>query len=364
MEEGALPRAPIWSDLTTFDARRWCGAVDCVIGGFPCQPASVAGKRAGRADERWLWPHVARIIHECKPELVFLENVPGLLTVDAGEGYKEVLSDLAALGFDAEWGVLAAAAVGAPHKRERVFIMAHANGALKRRLPGRTSSQQFGASSSSSSRCDEEAGDADLARRKRRSVRGRERADERAPWSGSSAMADAASGGATAVQQRGQIRGAIVEGSDVADSSIERGGTRGAEWQGSERISEPHQLGAFPPGPVDVDAWQRVLVIRPDLVPAVARNVADTEHDASSEQRGEGAEGNRSRQLAGGSRDGSGNPTIDGKEGAQPELRRVADGAAYRVDRLRALGNGVVPKQAAVAFCMLVRKALGILDSP
>lgn len=124
MEEGTFEPAPIWSDVTTFDGRRWAGSVDFVMGGFPCQPFSVAGKRKGLDDERWIWPDIARVIREVRPAIVFLENVPGLVR----HGLSYVLADLAAAGFDAEWDVFSAAGVGAPHKRERVFVLAHASG--------------------------------------------------------------------------------------------------------------------------------------------------------------------------------------------------------------------------------------------
>ncbi len=120
MEEGALDAAPIWFDLLTFDGRPWAGAVDIVAAGFPCQPFSVAGAQLGVEDERWIWPDIARIVREVRPRYVFLENVPPLVK----HGLGIVLADLAALGFDAEWGVFAASEVGAPHQRERIFILA------------------------------------------------------------------------------------------------------------------------------------------------------------------------------------------------------------------------------------------------
>ena len=119
MRDGILHEAPIWSDLTTFDARAWRGRVDLVVGGFPCQPFSCAGKREGTDDERWIWRDIARIVEECQPQAVLFENVPGLVR----HGLGPVLSDLAALGFDAAWDLFRASDVGAPHKRERVFVI-------------------------------------------------------------------------------------------------------------------------------------------------------------------------------------------------------------------------------------------------
>ena len=124
MEETHLDQAPIWDDLTTFDGTAWRGKVDCITAGFPCQPFSAAGNRLGVDDHRWLWPAIKRIICDVGPAYVFLENVPQLVR----GGLPFVLSDLAELGFNAEWGLHSAAEVGAPHKRERFWLLAHTTG--------------------------------------------------------------------------------------------------------------------------------------------------------------------------------------------------------------------------------------------
>ena len=99
-----------------------CG-VDIICGGFPCQDISVAGKGAGIEGSRsGLWSEYARIISEVRPRYVIVENVAALL----GRGLERVLGDLAALGFDAEWHCIPASAVGAPHRRDRVWIVAYA----------------------------------------------------------------------------------------------------------------------------------------------------------------------------------------------------------------------------------------------
>ncbi len=119
--DGLLPPFPIWDDVRTFDGRPWRGLVDVVSGGFPCQDISAAGKGAGIGGERsGLWLEMARIIGEVRPRYVFVENSPVLTS----RGLGIVLGDLAALGFDARWGVLGAADVGAPHLRERIWIRA------------------------------------------------------------------------------------------------------------------------------------------------------------------------------------------------------------------------------------------------
>jgi len=112
---------PIWDDVQTFDGRPWAGSVDVVSGGFPCQDISTAGKRAGIDGERsGMWKHMARVVGEVRPAFVFVENSPALTF----RGLGTVLGDLAALGFDAAWCVLSAADLGAPHLRERIWIVA------------------------------------------------------------------------------------------------------------------------------------------------------------------------------------------------------------------------------------------------
>jgi DNA (cytosine-5)-methyltransferase 1 len=120
--DGILPKFPIWDDVCTFDGKPWRGLVDVVCGGFPCQDISAAGRGAGIEGERsGLWKEMARIIGEIRPRYVFIENSPLLRT----RGLSVVLKDLAEMGYDARWGVLGAHHVGAPHKRQRVWIVAY-----------------------------------------------------------------------------------------------------------------------------------------------------------------------------------------------------------------------------------------------
>lgn len=126
--EGILPPFPIWDDVRTFDGRPWRGLVDVVSGGFPCQDISSAGKGAGIDGERsGMWKEMARIIGEVRPGYVLVENSPVLTS----RGLDVVLGDLAAMGYDAEWGVLGATDVGAPHLRKRIWILAHAADSIR-----------------------------------------------------------------------------------------------------------------------------------------------------------------------------------------------------------------------------------------
>ena len=121
--DGSLEPFPIWDDVRTFDGRPWEGRVDVISGGFPCQDISSAGRGAGiRGDRSGLWTEMARIVGEVRPRYVFVENSP-LLT---SRGIGTVLGDLSTLGYNARWGVLGARHVGAPHKRDRIWIVADA----------------------------------------------------------------------------------------------------------------------------------------------------------------------------------------------------------------------------------------------
>lgn len=117
------PEVPNLGDITAVDWF-WVEPVDWLAAGFPCQPASAAGQRKGMDDERWLWDAVAGAISGVRPRRVLLENVPGLLTVDGGRAFERVICDLAALGYVGRYGVIRASDAGAPHARARWFLIA------------------------------------------------------------------------------------------------------------------------------------------------------------------------------------------------------------------------------------------------
>ena len=124
IKDGILDDAPIFGDIRHFNAAYaslYAGKVDWLSAGFPCQPFSVAGRRAGEADERNMWPATRDAICILRPRYVFLENVPALLT----HGYiGQILRDLAKMGYDASWGIVSAADSGLPHLRERLWFLA------------------------------------------------------------------------------------------------------------------------------------------------------------------------------------------------------------------------------------------------
>ena len=118
------PRSiPIYGDIRDLDGTKFRGAT-LLTGGFPCQPFSQAGKRKGKEDDRYLWDEMFRVIREAQPKWVLAENVYGLLTIDNGLVFNKVLSDLESIGYEVQPLIIPACAVNAPHRRDRVWIVA------------------------------------------------------------------------------------------------------------------------------------------------------------------------------------------------------------------------------------------------
>jgi DNA (cytosine-5)-methyltransferase 1 len=124
MEQGVVAAAPVWSDVKTFPAQSFHGKIHGFIGGYPCQPFSLAGKRKSHNDPRHLWPYLRNHIAAIRPLFCFFENVAGHLNL----GFDTVYKELAAMGYLVEAGLYSAAEVGATHERQRLFILAYAHG--------------------------------------------------------------------------------------------------------------------------------------------------------------------------------------------------------------------------------------------
>jgi len=117
---------PIYDDVRTIDAAR-LGRIDIVAGGFPCQAVSQAGLQKATEDDRWLWDEMLRIIKDCKPKWVIGENVVGLININEGVLFEQVQTDLENEGYSVQSVVIPAASKNAPHRRDRVWIIAHSN---------------------------------------------------------------------------------------------------------------------------------------------------------------------------------------------------------------------------------------------
>ena len=315
MEEQALEPAPIWcGDLAELPTAPFLG-VDLVCSGFPCQPWSAAGRGQGVEDERWIWDDIARLVRDVGPRMVFLENVSPLISRG---GLALVLGDLAALGFHAEWCCLRASDVGAPHKRERVFVLAHAGSPRRPEVP--------------------RGAHGDEGQHARRATLNGHVAD-----SDGEVVANGNGNGRTIVGGRGLHD---RERAPLRDDTDGRGSKAVVDAEGlGER--EPHDEARAEPRE---RAWPSAGGGRSGPYVAEGPSSGLSGRSGSPER-------------------GSFPPGPDGHwsqlpPGAQPSLCRDADGAADWLgtahasvdDQLRTLGNGVVPAQAAAALVLLATR--------
>lgn len=292
MEAGWLHPAPVWSDLLTFDARPWRGLVHILASGDPCQDNSVAGKREGEDGERFLAPEVVRIAEECRPDLIFRENVPG----NADGQLAAIAPPLEGLGYRLAAGIFSSAETGNTMRRERLFIMAVANGGLCR--DGRIQrSRELGLLTQGDG-----AGGATSALGRPQVERCGEGRTEHVLQQGGYASAAIAGGPMGSPERsgdgrisddpgRGSIERTAPDG--AGDGSLETlGRTSGAEPQGQQRgqhhpagrqVKRGHPLlsggailpPAVIPGPTD-SRWINVLDRFPELQPALSQEEAES----------------------------------------------------------------------------------------
>lgn len=291
--DGILPPFPVWDDVRTFDGRPWRGLVDVVSGGFPCQDISAAGKGAGIEGSRsGLWAEMHRIVCEVRPRYVFVENSPALTS----RGLGRVLGDLAEAGYDAAWLVLGAADVGAPHRRDRIWILAE------------TASHD---TNTDGVQCSEQGGE----------YEGTEELD---------------GGSAHGLEAGGDVADSDGSGWDAQHYEA------GVAGQTLGEASEQQPCGAG--GGEDVSDSLRLRQGRQQCGKEMEATPAHTDLPGREKQRK--PEPTEPQQQA---------AERGGWWGSEPALGRVAHGVAHRVDRLKSIGNGQVPLVAATAFCELKR---------
>ena len=122
-----FPEADSYRDICKTDFRKYAGTVEIISGGFPCQPFSLAGKRKGTEDERYLWHEMLRAVQEIKPQFVIAENVYGIVNIDGGMVFEQVCLDLETEGYEVQPFIIPACAKDAPHRRDRVWVVAHSD---------------------------------------------------------------------------------------------------------------------------------------------------------------------------------------------------------------------------------------------
>lgn len=337
MEAGELDAAPVFTDIKTFPYRRFRGCVDILSGGFPCQPFSSAGKRAATEDPRHLFPSIAKGIGECQPRIVFLENVEGILSCTTGDGepvLKYVLRTLEEMGYRATAGIFSAEEVGAPHRRKRVYILADRLGAENngKRGASKLGRNEVGRPAKAPQQSDREA-----------------RPDSLDGCGQKLADADVIGGGRPRLQlgipsTDGQGRSYTAEDrNDCQGRWPARPGEQQHEWETPRVLVNPQHF----------------------CLPTTGKH-------GGMDQAGEIPEGRKRGQLAppysesglARKREDIRTDTSDSVE-AKPRLGRATDGSASgldssenQTDRLRLLGNGVVPQTAALAFATLYNRLL------
>lgn len=359
MADGWLDRAPIWPDLRTFDGTRWRGLVDLVHGGPPCQGFSVAGKRRGERDPRNLIPDTLRVIRECEPSGVFLENVPGALPYF----FHVVLPELQAMGYRVAAGLFRASDVGAPHRRERVFVLAYAAG---ERCEGLGLHVRPWRSHEAAPETAGGGGSVDHPASPRREERvaatGGPRWAARSPRESGGqrdAVGDTDLAPEDARTETGRSRRAVGEsGGSVADA--ERDGLEGGEQPQSgqgppadgRRLAD-EGLPPWPPGPAERDRWAAVLARWPELAPALAEPTRE-QVGSARQPRLDAARPDATQRalhlLA------SGAPAWVGRICPWCGTRVRSPRGHLRMHQLRALGNSCIPAQAAYAFVTLVEE--------
>jgi DNA (cytosine-5)-methyltransferase 1 len=137
-----FPKSICYEDIKKTDFTKHRGEIDIISGGFPCQPYSNAGKRKGKDDDRHLWPEMLRVIREIQPRFVVGENVAGLLSWNNGMVFHEIITDLENKGYETQAFLIPACATNAPHRRDRIWFIAHTNGTKQRNNIGENIGQE------------------------------------------------------------------------------------------------------------------------------------------------------------------------------------------------------------------------------
>jgi DNA (cytosine-5)-methyltransferase 1 len=303
IEEGRMDNAPIWTDLKTFPAREFRGKVHGLIGGYPCQPFSSAGKRQGEKDPRHLWPYLLKHVRAIRPVWCFWENVSGHTSM----GLWRVLSDLEEEGYRCAWGIFSAEEVGAPHQRKRVFILAYS---ASERGQSKSSSQQ--------SKCKGVARVVDHE-------------------------GDGHMGNSTSKRPRGGSENCEGEQSEVLRERLESDAELANSTSRQPRQSQARNGGQDTSGGSEDTQWPA----RPGEEQyewEEPRVVANSTSRRSRESGDEHQERERCESDRGSSEG------CDTDTEAKSFMGGATNGTQHRVDRLRLLGNGVVPQTAELAW--------------
>ena len=326
MEEGKIHAAPIHTNIKTFPFADFRGCVDILSGGFPCQPFSNAGNRKATEDPRHLFPFIAEGIRQCRPSIVFLENVEGIISAKTADGesvLQYVIRELEGLGYTATAGIFSAAEVGASHQRKRVFIMGNAkhNGHVASEKPRSISQSQ------EEGRLQKLAGRSDAATELAHSENFGRRG-----WTNRDGD-----------DSDGVSEQKTPEQSDLRSEAERCSGELRGEQRWPSRPGE-HQ-----------HEWEEPRVT--SVGDSKGKQSASRNHGEESAAFSESEQVEFGRRSCGSLRQSNGQ--------AESKLGGTNDGSASgvdsianRMDRLRSCGNGVVPQTAAKAFTTLLNRLI------
>ena len=345
MEEGRIHPTPIFTNLKTFPYREFRGGVDILSGGFPCQPFSSAGKQKATEDPRHLFPYIAEGIRECQPRVVLLENVEGILSCKTGEGepvLKYVGRTLEELGYTVEIGIFSAKEVGFPHERKRVFIIGISNTEIERCRGWNSTCEdgQVGILSGEQARSEVECQTEGCSRDDARESNSMEDTDSNSSSTNHGGNGEEARGESQDQSrlQRGLPRGTSSNEELGNTTSIGWDETIGTEWSEDVKQSSDQLEDTMSEGLQGLterqnrecdDPWQTSKWMEAK-VPARPNEI---QHEWES-------------------------PRVITKGISECRVGGTTDGFTNRVDRLRLLGNGVVPQVATKAFVTLINKIL------
>ena len=364
MEEELLDPAPIWTNLKTFPFREFRGCVDILSGGFPCQPFSQAGQRKSTEDPRHLFPYILNGIRECRPAIVFLENVEGILSSSTGTGenvLKYVLGSLESVGYRSTAGIFSASECldgsgrGAPHQRKRVFILGVAENEM-------VDPDNDGHRENAGGNQKEDS----LPGERREAVCGG------LPDRAGKELANSASVGCRGGQDQDGDNGQGVQEPEDKEQPVVRseatgcsGDLRGDLWPsrpegdhpGEDCLDGSGSLWPSRPGEAQF-AWEEPRVV------GDSKSVSGDDSNSrvfTKEHSREGIQGSSGgvsgNDSTGEQEDGAAQSelgrTVDGVASGVDSVTGSVDAVANRVDRLRLLGNGVVPATSERAFLVL-----------
>ena len=317
-----FPNVPITGDIRNYEGQE---QADVVVGGFPCQPFSVAGKRKGTEDDRHLWPEMLRVIKASKPRWVIGENVRNLTSIQEGMVFEQVCTDLENEGYEVQSFIIPASAVNAPHQRYRVWIVGYSK------------------HNGSQDRCEETRGE------KRESKQGWVLESERT--STQQNVADTQCDGLTSTEKRGSIEKTIRQESQGENRTLDFEGT-GSLSETTEDVANSESSNRNDHETVKKPSkakTQEVSGNRDGIRATQGKPIGEDVSDSNSEGlQGLGESSSElDKEITSTSYSEEKQRGMDHERfSVEPGVGRVAHGISNRVDRIKGLGNAIVPQIA------------------